>query len=72
MNISNNNQSVGGNIQLVMYQPFNFMVFLSFYSPVIIAAIMVAVSFLFQNFKGFIFLGFLLGVCILRNFIYTY
>uniref|UniRef100_A0A6C0DGN2 Phosphatidic acid phosphatase type 2/haloperoxidase domain-containing protein n=1 Tax=viral metagenome TaxID=1070528 RepID=A0A6C0DGN2_9ZZZZ len=70
MNISNNNQGVGGNTQLVMYQPFNFMVFLSFYSPIILAVIMVSVSFLFQNFKGFIFLGFLLGVCILRNFIY--
>jgi len=65
-----NNENNGGSNQLIMYQPFNFIVFLSFYSPIILALIMVSLSFIFQNFKGLIFLGFLLGVCILRNFIY--
>jgi hypothetical protein len=31
---------------------------------------MASLSFIFQNFKGLIFLGFLLGVSILRNFVY--
>jgi len=31
---------------------------------------MVGLSFLFQNFKGFIFIGFLIGVSVLRSFIY--
>jgi hypothetical protein len=71
MNSSNyNNENNGSNNQLIMYQPFNFVVFLSFYSPIILASIMVSLSFIFQNFKGLVFLGFLLGVCIVRVFIY--
>jgi hypothetical protein len=71
-NMYNNNKGsvMGGNSSLLMYQPFNFLVFAAFYSPIIIAVIMVSLTFIFQNFKGLIFLGFLLGVCILRNFIY--
>lgn len=71
--MNNNNYSkgnFGGNKPLRLYQPFNSIVFFSFYSPVILAIIMVFLSFVFQNFKGLIFLGFLLGVCILRNFVY--
>ena len=60
----------GNNSPLLIYQPFNFIVFLSFYSPIILTIVMVALSFIFQNFKGFIFLGFLIGVSVLRNFIY--
>jgi hypothetical protein len=61
---------LGGDTPLLMYQPFNFIVFMSFYSPIILAIIMISLSFIFQNFKGFIFLGFLIGVSVLRNFIY--
>ena len=32
---------------------------------------MLSLSFVFQNFKGFIFLGYLLGVCLIRNYIYV-
>ena len=66
----NNREFLGGNTPLIMYQPFNFVVFMSFYSPIFLVVIMVAISFIFQNFKGFIFLGFLLGASILRNFVY--
>ena len=55
---------------LLIYQPFNIVVFLSFYSPIILATSMIYLSFISQNFKGFIYLGFLIGVCIVRNFIY--
>jgi hypothetical protein len=77
MNINNNNnnmifnkRTMGGNSPLLMYQPFSYVVFATFHSPFIIASIMVALSFTFQNFKGLIFLAFLIGVSILRNFIY--
>ena len=55
---------------LLIYQPFNIIVFLSFYSPIILAVCMIYLSFISQNFKGFIYLGFLIGVCIVRNFVY--
>ena len=66
-NLKSNNST-----PLLIYQPFNLLVFLSFYSPIILSICIVSMSFLFQNFKGFIYLGFLLGVCIVRNFIYLY
>ena len=58
------------NSPLLLYQPLNFVVLLSFYSPIIITTSIVSLSFIFQNFKGFIYLGFLLGCFIVRNFIY--
>ena len=51
---------------------FSFIVFLSFYSPVILAVSVVSLSFIFQNFKGFIYLGFLLACCVIREFIYKW
>ena len=67
------NKAGGGeNVPLLLFQPFNIVVFLSFFSPIIIALSFVSLSFIFQNFKGFIYLGFLLGVCIVRNFVYMY
>jgi len=58
------------NTPLKLFEPFNILIFLSFYSPLILATLMVSLTFVYQNFKGIIFLGFLLGVCIIRNFIY--
>lgn len=55
---------------LILFQPFNLIVFLSFYSPIILATSLVGLSFVFQNFKGFIYLGFLLGACVVREYIY--
>jgi len=55
---------------LQLFQPFNIIVFLSFYSPVILATSITGMSFMFQNFKGFIYLGFLIGCCVIRNYIY--
>lgn len=60
------------NSPLLLLQPFNIVVFLSFFSPIILAITIITISFLFQNFKGLIYLGFLIGVCVIRNFIYTY
>jgi hypothetical protein len=60
------------NTPLVLFEPFNMVVFLSFYSPIILAFCLISMSFVFQNFKGFIYLGFLLGLCILRNYLYMF
>ena len=69
----NSNRLLGGvsNTPLLLFQPFNIIVFLSFFSPIIIAVSIVSMSFIFQNFKGFIFLGFLLGCSFVRAYIYA-
>lgn len=60
------------NTPLMLFQPFNMIVFLSFYSPVILAILVTSMSLLFQNFKGFIYLGFLLGVSLVRLYAYKW
>jgi len=55
---------------LLLFEPFNIVVFLSFYSPAILAILITSMSLLFQNFKGFIYLGYLLGACLARNYFY--
>jgi hypothetical protein len=54
---------------LIMIQPMNIIVLLTFYSPLIVALGVFSMSFIFQNFKGFIYLGFLIGVSVLREFL---
>ena len=72
MNSAQLDTKIGGvnNSPLKFYQPLNIAVFMTFYSPVIIALSVTSLSFVFQNVKGFIFFGYLLGCCILRNFAY--
>ena len=57
---------------LLLFQPFNILVFLSFFSPIVLAVSMVLVSFMFQNLKGLVYLGFLIVAVIIRSFVYTY
>jgi len=57
-----------GSLQL--FQPMNIVVFLSFFSPIILAVSITSMSFMFQNFKGLIYLGFLIAVCVVRNYMY--
>ena len=54
----------------LLSNPKNIITFLSIFSPIIIASILVCMSFVFQNFKGFVYLGFLLGVVIIRTYVY--
>jgi len=70
----NSTMKIGGvpDTPLQLFEPFNIIIFLSFYSPIIIATCITALSFVFQNFKGFIYLGFLIGVCLVRNYIYMF
>jgi hypothetical protein len=55
---------------LQIFQPMNIIVFLSFFSPIILATSITSLSFIFQNFKGLIYLGFLIGCCVVRNYVY--
>jgi len=55
---------------LQIFQPMNVIVFLSFFSPIILAVGFTSMSFIFQNFKGLIYLGFLVGCCFLRGYVY--
>jgi len=72
MNSDNLTNKIGGitNAPLQLFQPMNFVVFFSFFSPIIIATSITSLSFIFQNFKGLIYLGFLIGCCLIRNLIY--
>lgn len=58
------------NSPLKLFQPMNIAIFLTFFSPIILATSVTGMSFVFQNFKGLIYLGFLLGSCIIRSFVY--
>jgi hypothetical protein len=55
------------NTPLKLFQPMNIIVFLSFFSPIILATGITSLSFIFQNFKGLIYLGFLIASCLLRE-----
>jgi hypothetical protein len=73
MSSLNSTEKIGGiqkDIPLELFQPFNIIVFLSFYSPIILATSVTSLSFIFQNFKGFIYLGFLIACCVARNYVY--
>ena len=70
--MNNNTTKLGGvsNSPLQLFQPMNIVVFLSFFSPIMLAVSITSLSFIFQNFKGLIYLGFLIGACVVRNYIY--
>jgi hypothetical protein len=73
MNPQSNPSKVSGgvsNTPLLFFQPFNIVVWMSFFSPIVLSIVMLSLSFVFQNFKGFIFLGYLLGMCLIRNYVY--
>jgi hypothetical protein len=61
---------IGGVEPLQLFQPFNAIIYFSFFSPIILATSITSLSFIFQNFKGLIYLGFLIGCCLVRNYIY--
>jgi len=58
------------NKPLKIFQPFNILVTLSFLSPVIVIMVITSLSFVFQNFKGIIYLGFTIAVSLIREGIY--
>jgi hypothetical protein len=73
MNSENTTTKMGGvaDSPLQLFQPMNIVVFLSFFSPIILATSITGTSFIFQNFKGLIYLGFLIGCCVVRTYVYS-
>jgi hypothetical protein len=57
---------------LMLDQPMNIIVFLMFYSPIIIVVFVLSMSFLFKNFKGLIYLAFLIFLAFLRSQIISF
>jgi hypothetical protein len=72
MSSQNTTMKMGGvpDSPLQLFQPMNLATFFAFFSPVIIATSITGMSFVFQNFKGLIYLGFLIGCCVVRSFVY--
>ena len=72
MSSQNSTMKMGGvpDSPLQLFQPMNIIVFLSFFSPIILATSITSMSFIFQNFKGLIYLGFLIGCCVVRSYVY--
>ena len=72
MDSNNQTTKLGGvpDSPLQLFQPMNIIVFLSFFSPIILAVSITSLSFIFQNFKGLIYLGFLIAACVVRNYVY--
>jgi hypothetical protein len=58
------------NSPLQLFKLTNIATFLTFFSPIILATSITGMSFVFQNFKGLIYLAFLIGCCIIRSFVY--
>ena len=63
-------ENVSDAMPLKLYDPSTLIVFLSFYSPIIIVASVIILSVVNQNFKGFIYLLYLIGSLLLREGIY--
>ena len=72
MSMLNSTVKMGGvtDAPLQLFQPFNALVWFGFFSPIILATCITGMSFVFQNFKGLIYLGFLIGCCVVRNYVY--
>jgi len=58
-----------GSSAYILWQPRNLIFFLAFFSSIILVILIVSMSFLFQNFKGLIYLGFVLGAAIIRRYV---
>ena len=55
-------QKYGPSVPYIIFQRFNLVTFLSVFSPIVLIAIVISYSIFYQNAKGFVYLGFLLGI----------
>lgn len=68
----NFNKTAGGynnNKILKFYQPYNIIVFLSFFSPILLTLSILSTSFMFQNTKGIVYIFILLIAVFIREII---
>lgn len=72
MSSQNSTMKLGGvpDSPLQLFQPMNLVMFMVLFSPVILATGVTSMSFIYQNFKGLIYLGFLIGCCFVRSYVY--
>jgi hypothetical protein len=72
MSSQNPTMKLGGvpDSPLQLFQPMNLVMFMVLFSPVILATGVTSMSFIYQNFKGLIYLGFLIGCCFVRSYVY--
>jgi len=56
---------------MIIERPFNIALFMSFFSPLILIMVIIGFSFASKDFKGFVYLGFLIFFCMLREFAYS-
>ena len=62
-------QKYGPSVPYIISQPFNLATFLSVFSPIILIAMVISYSIFYQNAKGFVYLGFLLAMVVLRTIV---
>ena len=60
-----------GDAALDFFSPMSIVVWLTVFSPIIISLSILLLSLVFQNFKGFLYLGLLLLCCVLRAWGYS-
>lgn len=56
---------------LLMYKPFNLAVLLTMYSPLVVSLLIFSMSFIYQNFKGIIYLCWLILFSYIRSLFYS-
>jgi hypothetical protein len=69
----NTQQSIGGvpYKPFVVFEPYNIIKYLTFFSPLILIIGIVSLSFIFQNFKGILYLLILLAFVVFREQMYN-
>jgi hypothetical protein len=65
------NQPQQNTIPLLATNPHNVALFMSFFSPMILIMFIIGFSFISKDLKGFVYLGFLIFMCMLREFAYS-
>jgi len=72
VDVDNKEKDTNSGPAVLLFHPYELLSFLCFYSPVVVAIILTFLSFINQNFKGLIYLGFLMGVSLIRLYFYKF
>jgi hypothetical protein len=56
------------NLPLNLFYPYNIVILLTFYSPLIVSIMILSMTFTSQNWKGIICLAFIIGSVLIRDF----
>lgn len=71
LTITPNQPQYSNTIPLLATKPHNVALFMSFFSPMILIMFVIGFSFISKDLKGFVYLGFLIFMCMLREFAYS-